>query len=214
MKTVLAIAAVIVVLALFYFRFQSESGLVALERCKASVSEAQSWTVETTSQPESPNYVTLTNRTKVSCPDSYESLFRSRTPDNVLKQQSTIHAHGVTYVENGDGQWDENARAFNPQIPTECGKGPLLVQQTVFNAVIEIPRRRAGTITKGQLETLDGVKCREWSVDYGNEWPQMRAFTICIDTKTHLPRRITFPYPESTDDFTGWNNTAVEAPSR
>jgi len=213
MKTVLAIAAVIVALALLLFRFQSESGMMALQRCKAAVVEAKSWTAETTSEPQSPSFITFTNRTKVSCPDDFEYLFRSRTPDNVLKEQSTIRAHGLTYVENGEGTWQQSTTASNPEIAKECGKGPLLVQQTVFNAVMELPRRKAGKLVKGQLQTLDDVKFQEWSIDYGNEWPQMRAFTICIDTKTHLPRRITFEYPGSTDDFTGWNSTTVETPA-
>jgi hypothetical protein len=212
MKTVLAISAVILVLALVFFRFRSESGMVALQRCKAAVGEAKSWTVETTSQPESPSFTTFTDRTKVSCPDGYEHLFRSRTPDNVLSEQSTVRVHGVTYVENEAGGWQQNAYASNPQISMECGRGPLLVQQTVFNAVIELPRRKAGKLVKGELQTIDGVKCQEWSVDYGNEWPQIRAYTICIETKTHLPRRITFAYPGATDDFTAWNNTTVETP--
>jgi hypothetical protein len=212
-KTLLAISAVILILALLFFRLQSESGLMELGRCKAAVHQAKSWTAESVSQPESPSFTTFTNRTKVSCPDDYESLYRSRSHDDVIREQSTIHTHGVSYVETPDGKWDPSATAGNSQIPMECGKGPALVQQTVFNAIIEVPRRRAGKITRGQLQTIDDAPCREWSVDYGNEWPQTAPYMVCIDTRTHLPRRLTFNSPGATYDFTGWNSTTVDPPS-
>jgi hypothetical protein len=184
-----------------------------LERCKTAVQQAKSWTAESTSQPESPNYSTYTTRTKVSCPDDYEYLWRNRTRDDVITEQSTVHTHGVSYVETVDGKWEQSATAANPQIPMECGKGAALVQQTVVTAIIELPRRKAGKIVKGQLQTIDGRSCREWSLDFGNEWPQIPPYTICIDTKTHLPRRLKFDYPGATIDFTGWNTTTIEPPS-
>ena len=212
MKTLLALSAVILVLALLFFRIHSESGLRELARCQCAVRQAKSWTAESIFQPESPNFVTFTNRNKVSCPGDYEYLYRSRTHDDVITEQSTIHTQGVSYVESADGKWDKNVTAGNPQIPLECGKGPVLVQQTVFNAIIELPRRRAGKIVENQLRTIDGVLCRGWSLDFGNEWPQMPPYTICIDPETHLPRRLTFDYPGATHDFTGWNSTTVEPP--
>jgi hypothetical protein len=76
-----------------------------------------------------------------------------------------------------------------------------------------LPRRSEGKIVKGQLQTINGRACQEWSIDYGNEWPQTAPYTVCIDRKTHLPRRITFGYPSAAHDFTGWNNTTVDPPS-
>jgi len=213
MKSLLGISAVILVLALLFFRLHSESGLMELASCKAAVGQAKSWTIESTSQQDSPSFVTFTTRNKVSCPDDYEYLSRSRTHDDVITEQSTIHTHGVSYVETADGKWEKSATADNPQISGECGKGPALVQSTVFNAIIELPRRREGKIVQGQLQTIDGRTCQEWSIDYGNEWPQTAPYTVCIDRKTHLPRRITLGYPSAAHDFTGWNNTTVDRPS-
>jgi hypothetical protein len=212
MKSVLAVSAVILVLALVIFRLQAESGLRELARSKTAVGEAKSWTVETT-ELYSPTLVTATTRNKVSCPEDYEYLYRTRTPDDVIREQSTVHTHGLSYVENVDGQWEQNATADNPQIPLECGKGPALVQSTVFHAILELPRRKAGSIAKGPPETIGGVRCQNWSVDYGNEWPQTAPYTVCIDVKTHLPRRITFAYPSVAHDFTGWNSTTVDPPA-
>jgi len=212
MKTVLAICVVVFVLALFVFRFQSESGMMALQGCKTAVGEAKSWTVETTSQPQSPTFTSVTNRTKVSCPDDYEYFFKSRTPDNIIKEQSAVHTGGVTYGENPDGSWAKSTYNGDSAALRECGKGPLLVQQTVFNAIIEVPRRKAGSIVKGALQTIDGVKCQDWHVDYGNEWPQTAPYTVCLDRKTYLPRRITFSESGAPSDFTAWNSTTVEAP--
>ncbi len=212
MKPLLAISAFILVLALLFFRLHSETGPMALERSKTAVSQAKSWTAESTSQPESPNFVTITNRTKVNCPDDYAYLSRSRTPDDVIREQSTIHTHGISYIETPDGKWEQSATAGNPQIPMECGNGPALVQQTLVNGIIELPRRRAGKIVKGKLQTIDGAPCQEWSLDFGNEWPQVQPYTICINPKTHLPRRLTFDYPGATFDFTGWNSTTIDPP--
>jgi hypothetical protein len=213
-KTFLALSAVILLLALIFFRLQSESGPMEMERCRTAVQQAQSWTVESTSHSESPNYSTYTTRTKVSCPDDFEYFWRNRTPGDVIIGQSTIHTHGVSYVVNVDGKWDQNAPAGNFDIPKECGKGPALVQQTLTNAIFELPRRRAGKMVKGKLRTIDGVTCREWSLEFGNEWPQVQSYTICIDRKTRLPRRLTFEgYGGGTYDFTGWNTTTVEPPS-
>jgi hypothetical protein len=209
-KIVLAISVVIAVLALLFFRFQSESGPMALERCKAAVGQAKSWTVEST---QADSLVTTTNRNKIRCPDDYEYVYRSRTPDNVIREQSTLHIGGVTYVENVDGSWAKTPTAGDSPARKECGKGPLLVQLTVFNAIIELPRRRAGKMAKGELQSIDGESCQDWSVDYGNEWPQMAPYTICLDPKTHLPRRITYSESGVANDFSGWNSTTVEPPA-
>jgi len=211
-KTLLSISAVILLLTLFFFRVHSESGLRELEHCRTAIGEAKSWTVESTNQPESPNLVTIKTRNKVSCPEDYENLFQSRTPDDLMTEQSTIHANGVTYVENVDGKWEKTETADDPQIPKQCGKGPSLVQSTVVNAIFELPRRRAASIVKGKLQSIDGVRCQEWHVEYGNEWPQMPPYTVCIDTKTHLPRQITYTPSGATYEFKGWNSTTVQPP--
>ena len=211
-KTLLALGAVIFILVLVFFRWQSESGLRALQSCKTAVGQARSWTVETTSQPQSPSFVTLTNRTRVSCPDDYEYFYKSRTPDNVIKEQSTVRTSGLTYIKNLDGNWTKSPVAGDSPALKECGKGPLVVQQTVFNAIVEVPRRKAGSIVKGELQTIDGVKCQEWHVEYGNEWPQTAPYTVCIDRKTNLPRRITFSESGIPNDFTAWNRTTIAAP--
>ena len=81
MKTaILVISGIIFVLALIFFRLQSESGPMEMELCRTAVQQAKSWTVESTAPPESPNYSTHTTRTKVSCPDDYEYSWRNRTP--------------------------------------------------------------------------------------------------------------------------------------
>ena len=212
-KSVLALAALVLLAALIFFRLQSESGPLEMERCKIAVQQAKSWTVESTSEPESPNYNTFTTRTKVSCPDDYEYFWRNRTRDDVITGQATVHAHGVSYVENVDGKWDQSIPAGNFDLPKECGKGPALIQQTLGNALFELPRRKAGKMEKGKLLTIDGVSCREWSLEFGNEWPQVQSYTLCIDRKTHLPRRLQYGYPGGTFDFTGWNSTTVEPPA-
>lgn len=198
-KTLIAISAVILVLVLFFFRLHKESGMMELQRCRTAVGQAKSWTIETTVQYDQ-NSAPSTTRYKVSCPDDY-------------KYQSTIHTHGVTYVETVEGKWEQSVTANNSPIPTECGKGPALVQMTVLHAITELPHRRAGKLTRGQLQTIEGVRCQEWNVDYGNEWPQTAAYTVCVNPETHLPRRMTFAYPNATHDFTGWNSTTVEPPA-
>ena len=211
-KTLLALSAVILLLVLlFLFRFQLESNMKELERCKLAAGQAKSWTVETTAQ-YGLNGATTTSRSKVSCPDDYEYFSRSRGQDEVVREQYTIHTHGVTYVETPDGKWEQSAATGNSQVPLECGKGPALVEATVSTAILELPRRRAGKIVRGELQTVQGISCLEWSVDFGNEWPQVSAFTVCIVPETHLPRRISFDYPNAAHEFTGWNLTTVPPP--
>ena len=212
MKTLLAIGAVVFVLALLFFRIQSESGPMALARCKTAVGQAKSWTIESSSQPGNSNNTTFKDRIEVSCPADYRSVSRSRTPDNVIREQSTVYTSGATYVENLEGNWTKSPPAGDSPALKECGKGPVLVQNTVFNAIIELPRRRAATMVKGELQSINGGSCQDWSIDYGNEWPQMAPYTICLDPKTHLPRRITYMPSGATNDFSGWNSTTVEPP--
>lgn len=213
MKKTLAVCAVVAILAVALARLQKESGMMALQRCKTAMAEAKGWTAESISEPVSPNYSTETTLIKVICPNEYEYLHRNRTSDNVIHEDSLIHANNKSYVETTDGKWQEDPAAHNDNLPKECGKGPLILQHTVLLAIIEIPRRQAGKIEKGQLVTIEDVKCQEWHVDFGNEWPQMPEHTVCIDTKTHLPRRLTFPNTSTTDEFTGWNHTVIEPPS-
>ncbi|HEY6267356.1 MAG TPA: hypothetical protein VIX11_03595 [Candidatus Acidoferrum sp.] len=213
MKTVLAIAAVILLLVLLFFRFQSESGPMALARCKAAVGQAKSWTIESFSQPRNSNNTTFKDRIEVSCPADYKSVFISRTPDNVIREQSTVYTSGATYVENLEGNWTKSPSAGDSPALKECGKGPVLVQNTVFNAIIELPRRRAGTMVKGEIQSINGGSCQDWSIDYGNEWPQMAPYTVCLDLKTHLPRRITYSESGVANDFSGWNSTTVQPPA-
>ena len=186
---------------------------MALARCKTAVGQAKSWTLETVSLPDSSNGAIVKYRNEVSCPADYKYVSSSRTPDNVIREQATVYAGGVTYEEGLDGNWSKyNSTGESPALK-ECGRGPVLVQNTVFNAIIELPRRRAGKMVKGELQSINGGSCQEWSIDYGNEWPQMAPYTICIDRRTHLPRRITYTLSGVTNDFTGWNSTAVEPPA-
>jgi len=185
---------------------------MALARCKAAVAQAKSWTIESSSQPGNSNNTTFKDRIEVSCPADYKSVFRSRTPDNVIREQSTVYTSGATYIENLDGNWTKSPSAGDSPSLKECGKGPVIVQNTVFNAIIELPRRRAGTMVKGELQSINGGSCQDWSIDYGNEWPQMAPYTICLDLKTHLPRRITYTQSGAMNDFSGWNSTTVEPP--
>jgi hypothetical protein len=212
-KPVFILSVVMLLVAMIFFRLQSESGLMEMEHCKIAVQQAKSWTVESTSEPESPNYSTYSTRTKVSCPDDYEYFWRNRTRDDVITGQTIIHTNGVSYIENVDGKLDQSALAGNFDLPKECGKGPTLLQQTLGNAIFELPHRRAGKMVKGKLQTIDGVTCREWSLEFGNEWPQVQPYTLCIDRKTHLPRRLQYGFPGGTFDFTGWNTTTIEPPS-
>lgn len=213
MKPILPIFAVILVVALVFFRLHKQSGMMELQRCRTAVGQAKSWTVESISEPVSPNYVTTTTRTKVSCPDDYEYLFRSRTPDDVMTEQSTIHSNGVTYFESHDGKWQTVSYVTDPPNHVECGKGPAVLQQTVLVAIVELPRRTAGKIAEGKLQTINGTSCQDWNLEFGNEWPQIQAFTVCIDPKTHLPRRITFVNPGGTQEFKDWNSTVVQPPT-
>ena len=210
MKLVVAILAVILIAALVYFRTDMETGPMALARCKTAVSQAKSWTVETSSVYNQTLASAIT-RNKISCPDDYEYFYKTRTTDNVIREQSTIRASGETYIDT-DGTWAKSPTTGESTAAKECGKGPLLVQQTVFNAIDELPRRRAGKMTKGERQTINGESCQDWSVDYGNEWPQTPAYTICISRKTHLPVRITYE-SGSTNDFSAWNNTTITAPA-
>lgn len=211
MKTFIALSAVVLLLTLLFFRLHSDSGMLELERCQLAVGQAKSWTVATTAQYGS-NMATTTSRSKVSCPDDYENYDRSRGQDEVIREQYTIHTHGVSYEETPDGKWEQRATGGNSQIPLECAKGPALVQLTVSNAILEIPRRRAGKIVKGELQTVQGLPCQEWNLDFGNEWPQMQPFTVCIEPETHFPRRISFAHPNAVHEFTGWNSTTVPPP--
>src|SRR4030081_1277193 len=129
-KTLLAISAAVLILALLSFRFHADSGLRELERCPTAVGQARRWTIETTAL-YSPNLVTSTTRYKVNCPDDYEYVYRTRTTNDVITEKSDIHTNGVSYVETVDGRWEKTATVSNPQIPMECGKGPALVQSTV-----------------------------------------------------------------------------------
>ena len=186
---------------------------MALAGCKIAVGQLKSWTVETVSQPDGSNGTTFKTRVEVNCPADYKSVSSSRTPDNVIREQATVYAGGVTYMENLDGNWSKSTSASDSPALKECGRGPLLVQLTVFNATVELARRKAGKMEKGELRSINGESCQEWSIDYGNEWPQMAPYTICIERKTHLPRRITYTLSGVTNDFSGWNSTTVEPPT-
>jgi hypothetical protein len=213
MKLVIAIAVLCAILGLLVFRFEADSGPMALQKCKIAVNQARSWTEETVSRPDNLSYGTTTNRTKVSCPGEYEYMNRNQTSDNVIREQDFIHTHDVSYMETDGGSWQQSNLPGNPDILGQCGRGPITVRNLVFNAIVELPRRKAGKIIKGEKQVLDDGTCQDWSVDLGNEWPQMAAFTVCIEPKTHLPRRIVYAGSGVTTNFTGWNSTTIEPPS-
>jgi hypothetical protein len=209
-KLAFAIAAILGILILVFFRTRSESGLDQLERSRSAVRQAKSWTVETSSQEYTDNFISYTTTIKVNCPNDYAIATKSQTYDGIIKEHLAMTAHGTYYEANDGGKWQKTAfpQASQPQI--ECGKGPTLANGTVFSNIEELQHR--GKVVRGERQTVEGVPCQEWNVDFGNEWPQMAPYSVCIDLKTDLPRRVTFPMPRTTFTLTGWNLTTVVPP--
>jgi hypothetical protein len=203
--------AILVVLTLLFFRMWSESGLDQLERSRNAVRQARSWTVETNSQEYTGNFASYASRIKVNCPNDFEIMTKSQTYDGIIKEHSAITTHGNYYEANDGGPWQKTTLNQSSQPQIECGKGPTLANGTVFSNIEELQHR--GKIVRGVRQTVDGVPCQDWNVDFGNEWPQMAPYTVCIDPKTDLPRRVTFTETKSTFTLTGWNLTAVVPPA-
>jgi hypothetical protein len=209
-KPVFAIAAIVVVLGLVFFRVASESGLNQLERSRTAVRQARSWTVETNSQEYTANFATFASRVKINCPNDYEIETKSQTYDGIINEHSAIRTQGNYYEANNGSKWQKGALSQAAAPETECGKGPSLANGTVFSNIEELQHR--GKIVRGERKTVEGVPCQEWDVDFGNEWPQMAPYTVCIDPKTDLPRRVTYTETKTTFNLTGWNMTKVVPP--
>jgi hypothetical protein len=210
-KLVFAIAAIVVVVALVFFRMSSESGLDQLQRSRAAVRQARSWTVETSSQEYTASFAMYESSSKVNCPNDRETVNKSQTYDGIIKEHWAISAHGDYYEKNDGSQWQKIHLPEVPQPQIECGKGPTLANGTVFSNIEDLQHR--GKVVRGERQTVAGVPCQEWNVDFGNEWPQMMPYSVCIDLKTDLPRRVTFTGSQTTFTLTGWNQTTIDPPA-
>jgi len=207
MKATIVFLAFVIVLALVLFRVKSESGLDALMHSRDAVRQAKSWTTEITSQGDPP---TVTNMylTQVSCPADFKALTRT-TQDGLTKEHISMRFHGNYYEETLEGVWRKTGEDSKNEPMAECGVGPLVGSGAIYSTIEELKRR--GRITKGMRQMVEGIRCQEWNIDGGYEWPPMPSYSVCIEPESHLPRRIRYRGGGEFLMF-GWNMTTIVPP--
>jgi hypothetical protein len=205
-NTILIFLGILVAAIVAYWRWTPELGVAELQRSQNAVLQATSWRFDSTEESGG----TETARTEeVTCPGDKSESTQYHGQDGHSGNSTTITYHGECYSRENDDPWQKTTPPDGASPKSACGADSHLNVSVIYN-IGELTLR--GKLTKKNLEEIDGVKCQRWDADFGNHWPQVDNYSVCIAPDTHFPRQIRFSYPNKTITFSGWNSTVVQPP--
>ena len=204
--------AILIVLALFvaaiiaYWRWSPKLGVAELQRSQDAVLQATSWRFDSINNSGEGEAV---RTVEVTCPGDKREFTEFHGRDGQTRSSTSLTYHGEFFSRENTGPWKKDAPPEGAVSLNVCSAEMRLNVSTTYN-IGELKLR--GKITKKDRGVIDGVKCQWWDADFGNQWPQVPNYSVCIAPDTHLPRQINFTNPGNRITFSGWNSTVVQPP--
>ena len=113
-----------------------------------------------------------------------------------------VNVAGDVYINVG-GQWTHLTGELG--VPND-----LLSDNNPADAVTQLQKQLAdgATATKGEITTIDGVECQEWTITTSES-----SGTLCVGVDDHLPHRFESADGSATITFYDWNaDITIEPP--
>jgi hypothetical protein len=205
-NAILIVLGLLVAAIVAYWRWTPELGVAELQRSQNAVLQATSWRFDST---EESGGIETARTEEVTCPGDKRESTQYHSQDGHSGNSTTITYHGEYYSRENDSPWQKTTPPDGASPNSVCGADSHLNVSVIYN-IGELKLR--GKLTKKNLEEIDGVKCQRWDADFGNHWPHVDNYSVCIAPDTHFPRQISFSYPNKTILFSGWNSTVVQPP--
>jgi hypothetical protein len=122
-------------------------------------------------------------------------------PVEMTEDQTTVAGH--QYDRQSDGSWTE------PRYPMRGGaKGYCrnLSEGTDSNLLPKIASMiKRGILEKGDKQTVNGVRCRQWLVAMKGGTQGLEHDTVCLGLEDHLPYEMTVDWEHSRAVFSDYN---------
>jgi hypothetical protein len=210
-KTIIALAAILLVILSASWIIHRNSSMREIERSQNALAAVKSWHYHTVRYI--PGLPPETQDVDFACPAFQHSIIATGEPEQVLQVRETYHNYTDNYNRVGD-HW---LIAKNTADIFECSTGPIGMDQSALPlfAVIE-----DGSVKAGELKDLNGGSCREYHVTVPTPHdPKNKEFqfTICINPLDHLPRETRSTPPGWTQEevslYSNWNAISTELPA-
>jgi hypothetical protein len=204
--------AIFIVLALLvggivaYWRWTPELGVAELQRSQDAVAQAKSWRVDSN---QNSGGIESARTEEVTCPGNKRESTQYHSDDGHSGSSTTIAYQGEIFTRTNDDPWQKTTLPDGASPINVCDADSRINISVIYR-IGELKLR--GKLTKKDRGVIDGVKCQWWDADFGNQWPQVPNYSVCIAPDTHLPRQINFTNPGNTIRFSGWNSTVVQPP--
>jgi hypothetical protein len=205
-NAILIVLAILVAAIVAYWRWTPELGVAELQRSQNVVLQATSWRLDSTAQSGG---IETARTEEVTCPGDKRESTQYHSQDGRSGSSNTVIYQGEIFTRTNDDPWQKTTPPDGAALNNVCGVNSHLSVSAIYN-IGELKLR--GKLTKKDRREIDGVKCQWWDVDFGNQWPQVPNYSVCIAPDTYLPRQISFVNPGNTIRFSGWNSTVVQPP--
>jgi hypothetical protein len=187
-----------------YSFFMPSSGERQFMRMEAALKKAHSYRIERTLRG---GEFIQRSLTEIECPDREHSLLKAEAIDPQwdtpkFPDQEFVTLGNTSYDKSGNGEWQVKA------APMKQGANHCAFPAPVLNDG-ELPRikiiRALGRIEKKGFDSVQGERCREWTVTFRQPNGTENSFEYCIGPKDDLPRRISKPDNSLQMTLTRWN---------
>ena len=193
------ILLVVLVAAMFWWMFRAREGEREFRESQQALRQVTSWRQEARIGSQD------NEQAEILCPDRGHWL-RHVTPHSASDQTSESFEIGPKTYSRSPAKPSEWKSEYVATVTAACEKlrrGDHVYPLPDYDHLVEHTR-----ISKGAVDTVQGLKCQEWSTArvisgrFGQAQPLDNA-QICIGLHDHLPRRIKYENAEYI--FYDWN---------
>lgn len=191
MKQWISIAGAALILVALAAHFFTGEGEKEFKLQQQALKEVKSWRIRT---QVSMNGRLIVDRTHTAnCPDQESIVENSQMSSSEYRRigDEMFWRQNSTSWKQGSVPQD----LFQPFLsPRPCMTNPMEYASEI-NGIDEMERYiqsiiNKGDFTRGELQTIGGTTCRDWTVMAFNERRQLVSTTFCVNEKDHLPRRM------------------------
>lgn len=186
------------------------TGKSEFHKALAAKTAARTWRMRTEMRmhPGQPLITTV----DVSCPD-HEHM----TGELGSSQYEAIRIGAQSFVKGPDQYWQKSIAT--PDV-YPCGNNPGMPAPWAMmsegrDLIVILARlidEGGASPARGPLVKIDGGICQEWTVQFShpdksapNQNPRKMSYSICLDTRTHLPRQIIVGKGAMVTTYSDWN---------